>query len=180
MDRYCAGNADKSGMKKRLTGLITIVFLISCAYIFILKRIAGYERRMRKKYEGWYQALVQWGKVRIEGGSLIDYFTENGYRRIAIYGMTPLADFLYEELKKSGVEIRVFIDRDADSCGEPTKVGIDLSGLKGTGDYKDIDAVIVTAFSVLDEVAAELREAGVSAPIISLSEVTSYCFRLLQ
>lgn len=117
------------------------------------------------KFKSYYNMLNQWLLLKQEGKSLERYFTENGYKTIAIYGMGEMGNRLYDELKNSTVvEIKYAIDKNAASTYSELNV-IDVDD-----EMDEVDAVIVSAIFAFDEIEEELSE-KISCPIISLEDV---------
>lgn len=116
------------------------------------------------KFKGYYNMLNQWLILKQEGKSLCEYFVANNYKKIAIYGMGEMGNRLYDELKESGIEVAYAIDKMAESTYSELEV-IDIED-----DYKEVDAIIVTAIFAFDEIEQELTE-KVNYPVISLEDV---------
>lgn len=117
------------------------------------------------KFKGYYNMLNQWLLLKQEGKSLEKYFTDNGYKSIAIYGMGEMGNRLYDELKNStAVEIKYAIDKNAAGTYSELDV-IDVDD-----EMDEVDAVIVSAIFAFDEIEEELS-AKTDCPIISLEDV---------
>lgn len=116
------------------------------------------------KFKSYYNMLNQWLKLKAEGKSLDQYFTEKGYRSIAIYGMGEMGERLIEELKNSKVEVKYGIDKNADCIYN------DLPVYELSDELEAVDAVVVTAIFAFEEISENL-ESELSFPIISLEDV---------
>lgn len=117
------------------------------------------------KFKGYYNMLNQWLLLKQEGKSLEKYFTDNGYKSIAIYGMGEMGNRLYDELKNSSVvEIKYAIDKNAAGTYSELDV-IDVDD-----EMDEVDAVVVSAIFAFDEIEEELS-AKTDCPIISLEDV---------
>lgn len=117
------------------------------------------------KFKGYYNMLNQWLLLKQEGKSLEKYFTDNGYKSIAIYGMGEMGNRLYDELKNStAVEIKYAIDKNAAGTYSELDV-IDVDD-----EMDEVDAVVVSAIFAFDEIEEELS-AKTDCPIISLEDV---------
>lgn len=112
-----------------------------------------------------FQLLNHWMEIKSEGKHIGSYFEEMGYHHIAIYGMAELANRLSEELADSAVTIDYGIDRDA-ACTIARIAEI----YNPEDDLPQTDAIIVTPYSVFDEIK-DVLEKKVDCPIISLEEV---------
>lgn len=94
----------------------------------------------------------------------MDFFEDNGYKSIAIYGMSYLGERLMDELKDSGIEVRYAIDRNAENI----YAGVEVK--KPEDDLEEVDAVIVTAVFFFDEIEEQLEKI-LDCPIISLEDI---------
>lgn len=124
----------------------------------------NYKQGKIDKFKSYYNLLNQWLMIKQEGKSLEQYFLDNEYQSIAIYGMGELGNRLYDELKGSSVQIKYAIDKNADS----TYAEIEVKELEDT--LEKVDAVIVTAIFAFDEIEDELSEI-IDFPIVSLEDV---------
>ena len=121
-------------------------------------------KALSEKYLEFYEILLQWLRLRQEGKGLESYFTKNGYRSIAIYGMKELGEALLEELENSPIEVKYAIDRNADALYVPIDVHTPEEELER------VDAVVVTAIHYYDEIKVSLSE-KMDCPILSLKDV---------
>ena len=108
--------------------------------------------------------MNQWLIDKQEGKSLVDFFEDNGYKSIAIYGMSYLGERLMDELKDSSIEVRYAIDRNAENI----YAGVEVK--KPEDDLEEVDAVIVTAVFFFDEIEEQLEKI-LDCPIISLEDI---------
>ena len=108
--------------------------------------------------------MNQWVKVKQEGKNLSEYFEKQGYKKIAIYGMSYAGETLVNELENTSVQILYGIDKNADSI----YANIDVFSIEDS--LEEVDAVIVTAITFFDEIEEELST-KFSCPIISLENV---------
>ena len=122
-------------------------------------------KSMNDRFSDNYQLLNHWLEIKNEGKSLVRYFAEMGYERIAIYGMAELANRRSEELAGSGVEIVYGIDRDA-SCSI-SRIA-DIYSLQDS--LPEVDAVVVTPYYAFEAIKKDL-EKKVKCPVVSIEEV---------
>lgn len=116
------------------------------------------------KFKEYYSLLIQWLSLRQNGKRLGQYFTENGYQVIAIYGMGELGKCFYEELKDiPEIEIKYAIDQQGAFCGE-------LEILDPDDSLPDVDAIIVTPIYAYDEIEEKLKQKTHSR-VVSLDSV---------
>lgn len=121
-------------------------------------------QNMSDKHLALYLMMNQWVKVKQEGKSLTTYFEKNGYKKIAIYGMSYAGETLFDELKNSEVEVAYGIDKNA------AGLYADIDIVSPDEDMGDVDAIVVTPIFFMDEIEEKLS-AKVSCPIISLEDI---------
>ncbi len=116
------------------------------------------------KHLSLFLMMNQWVKVKQEGKNLGEYFERNGWKRIAVYGMSYAGETLVEELKDTGIEVVYGIDKNADRIFSTVDViSVDDS-------FAEVDAVIVTAITFFDDIKGMLCE-KVNCPIVSLEGI---------
>ena len=116
------------------------------------------------KFRSYYNVLNQWLLLKNEGKSLADYFVNNSYKNIAVYGMGELGNRLIEELKSSDINVRYGIDKNVQSVYSEIEV-IDLESK-----IENVDVIVVTAVFAFEEIENELSK-RTDMPIVSLEEV---------
>ena len=153
-------------MKK---GAITVVSTLlgaaagaSVAYGLENKKVKR-GKELDKKNDAILQVMSQWLLLKQEGKNLSDYFLENGYKRIAVYGMHYLGEALLKELENSEVEVVYAIDKRADG------IYCDVNVVTPEDELEEVDVVVVTAFFFFDEIE-ELLSTKIDCPIISIED----------
>lgn len=111
-----------------------------------------------------YMAFDRWLQIRQEGKTLAEYFTKNGYKTVAVYGMKELGERLLDELKDSGVTVSYGIDKNADA------IYVDVDMVTPDKELAPVDVIVVTAITYFDEIEEMLRE-KVDCPIVSLEDI---------
>ncbi len=118
-----------------------------------------------EKFKGYYNLLNQWLTLKQEGKTLEQYFMDNQYKTVAIYGMGELGKRLYDDLSGSAaVQIKYALDKNA---GEIYK-DIDVKAIDE--ELEEVDAIIVTATFAFNEIASNLSE-SFRCPIVSLEDI---------
>ena len=157
----------KSGMKS-ISALLIGGIAGSIAGVSVtgtkLNKKVKMQRTYAQKHLLIMQMFNQWVIDKQEGKSLVKFFEDNGYKSIAIYGMSYLGERLLDELKDSEIEVRYAIDRNADNI----YAGIEVKNLED--ELPEVDAIIVTAVYYFDEIEDELTQL-VDYPVISLEDV---------
>ncbi len=121
-------------------------------------------KNMSDKHLALFLMMNQWVKVKQESKNLSEYFEKNGYKKIAIYGMSYAGETLIDELKDSNIIVAYTIDKNADS------IYSDIDIVSVEEDLKPVDAVVVTAITFFDEIEEKLS-AKIDCPIISLEDI---------
>lgn len=121
-------------------------------------------KQMSDKHLALFLMMNQWVKAKQEGKNLASYFEEEGYKEIAIYGMSYAGETLVEELKESNIKIKYGIDQKADS------VYAEFDVVSPDDVLEKVDAIVVTSITFFDEIEEKLSE-KVDCPIISLEDI---------
>lgn len=117
------------------------------------------------------KVFTQWLKMKQKGNSLADYFKENNYKTIAVYGMHYLGECLVGELKGTDIKIEYAIDQNADNIGlYMNDEGESLNIIKPQEKLSEVDAIVVTAFYFFDEIE-EMLSSKIDCPILSLEDI---------
>ena len=119
---------------------------------------------MSDKHLALFLMMNQWVKVKQEGKNLSLYFEQNGYKKIAVYGMSYAGETFIGELKGTGIDVAYGIDKSYDSIYS----SVDIVSMEDKLDK--VDAIVVTAITFFDEIEEQLSE-KIDCPIISLEEI---------
>lgn len=154
-------------MKK---GVVSVLSLLAGAAVGggVAGKTFSKQAQINKEYSDKHLALFlmmnQWVKVKQEGKNLSSYFEKNGYKKIAVYGMSYAGETLVDELADTGIEVAYGIDKRADSL----YADVDIVSMEDS--LEKVDAVVVTAITYYDEVEEKLSE-KLDCPIISLEDI---------
>lgn len=110
------------------------------------------------------KVMNQWIVDKQKGKDLKDFFLRNGYKEIAVYGMSYLGERLVDELDCSEIKIKYGIDKNADNIYASFDV------LKPEDYLPPVDAIVVTSFFFFDEIE-ELLADKVDYPIVSIEDI---------
>lgn len=119
---------------------------------------------MSTKHLALFQMMNQWVRIKQEGKNLSEYFKSNGYRNIAVYGMSYAGETLLEELKDTDINVAYGIDQKADS------IYADVDIFTADDELQQVDAVVVTAITFFDEIEEKLLK-KMDCPILSLEDI---------
>lgn len=121
-------------------------------------------KAMSDKHLSLFLLMNRWVKLKQDGKNLAEYFEREGYKKIAIYGMSYAGETLALELSGKDIEIAYGIDKNADV------IYSDLNIMEPDDELEEVDAIIVTPITFFDEIKKKLSE-KVNCPIISLEDV---------
>lgn len=119
---------------------------------------------MSDKHLALFLMMNQWVRVKQEGKRISDYLEDNGYKKIAVYGMSYAGETLIDELKNTNIAVAYGIDKNADS------IYADVEILSLNNDLEAVDAVVVTAITFFDEIERTLSE-KMDCPVLSLEDI---------
>lgn len=154
-------------MKKPVISLLSATVGVAAGAITVGKIVSDEKRKienMSDKHLALFLMMNQWVKVKQEGKNLSSYFETNGYKKIAIYGMSYAGETLFEELKDSNIEIAYAIDKNADS------IDADVDLVSVDDELEDVDVIVVTAITFFEEIEEMLSE-KIDCPIVSLEDI---------
>ncbi len=154
-------------MRKGMIGIISAIGGAAAGVTAVSGMLGSKVKENHKKSDkhlALFLMMNQWVKVKQEGKNLASYFEQEGYKKIAIYGMHYAGETLAEELQGSGVEIKYGIDKNAD------KIYADFLMVTPDDDLEEVDAVVVTSITFFDEIEEALG-AKMDCPILSLEDI---------
>jgi hypothetical protein len=117
-----------------------------------------------EKHLALFKMMNQWVKVKQEGKNLASYFEKDGYKKIAVYGMSYAGERLVDELKNTDIKVAYGIDKNAEL------LYVDVNVVTMDDDLEEVDAIVVTAITFFDEIEEKLST-KIDCPIISLEDV---------
>ena len=116
------------------------------------------------KFKDYYNIVSEWLALKQEGKSLAEFFVENGYKTIAIYGMGELGNRLYEELKNTDIEVKYAIDQKGISDYPELQI------IESGSNVPRVDVMVVTAVFAFDDIYEKYEGIGPDQ-IVSLKDV---------
>lgn len=156
------------GMKKQI-----VIVILSSIVGGILGYLFAWNNRSKDlqsirarqvKFEDYFAIVNKWLKLKNAGGKLQDFFIENGYKRIGIYGMGELGKRLYEELRCSDVEMVFAMDKGGYNLPK------ELNMLTENAQIPLVDVIVVTPTFDYENIANVLKQ-KTQNKIISISEI---------
>lgn len=126
---------------------------------------AGLKKEINNSDKNLSRALLlnKWLDLKQENKSLSEYFVQNNYKEISIYGMGYVGERLIKELKGTGITIKYIIDKNA-AC-----IDSDYRVCSLNDELARVDVVVVSLTYYFEEIKEELQK-RVKCPIISLEE----------
>lgn len=123
----------------------------------------GKWKKLSDKHLEMFLLMNEWMIIKQKGTSIQNYFEENGYQAVAVYGLSYIGERLIDELKECNIEIKYAVDRR--SCCYS-----DIPVYAPEDKLPDADLLIVTAVSSYDEIYNSLAD-KVTYPIVSLEDI---------
>ncbi len=154
-------------MKKGLVGVLSMIGGAATSAAVVGKKLndrVTANQALADKHLALFLMMNQWVKIKQEGKNLATFFEREGYKEIAIYGMSYAGETLLEELEGSNIKVRYGIDKNAD------KVDVGVNVVTPDDDLEDVDAIVVTSITFFSEIE-EMLVRKINCPVISLEDV---------
>lgn len=123
-------------------------------------------KALSDKHLAMFLLMNEWMKTKQAGKHICDYLAKNGYKSVAVYGLSYVGERLLEELKECDVRIAYAVDRHITSSCWNIEIISPESALPKA------DVLIVTPVYFFDEIYNSLVD-KVTYPIVSLEDVLS-------
>ncbi|AGF58309.1 gas vesicle protein [Clostridium saccharoperbutylacetonicum] len=154
-------------MKKGIVSILSTVAGVAIgagATTYLANKSKNQQQGCIERYTTYYNMLNQWLILKTEGRSLEEYFKENNYNKVAIYGMGELGCRLYEDLKDTSIEVKYCIDRNLDG------VYSELDVFSLDDELEEVDAIVVSPVYDFEVIEKNISE-KVDYSVISLEDV---------
>ena len=125
-------------MKKGTIGVLSTLFGAAAGAGVTgvkMSKTLNEKQKMSNKHFALFQMMNQWVRIKQEGKNLYEYFEKNGYRKIAIYGMSFAGETLVYELENTKTEVLYGIDKNAKS------LYLDIDIVEPEDDLREVDAI---------------------------------------
>lgn len=116
----------------------------------------------------------KWLYLKRYGISLEEYFFDNGYRKIAVYGIGMIGKQLLDELKDTNIKVEFGIDINAHTI---RKEMIKINTIDEIKDEWEVDAIIVTPVQYYLEIEKQIKEKCGNIIVISIEDVVEFVYR---
>lgn len=154
-------------MKKGIISVLSALTGAAAGVVAVEKMTAKKTEKTQayaEKCVALFQMMNRWVKVKQEGKNLSEYFEREGYKAIAVYGMSFVGETLLDELRDTGIQVVYGIDQNADA------LYADINIVSPEDEFGEVDAIVVTAITFFDEIEEKLAD-KVTCPIISLEDI---------
>jgi len=136
----------------------------NCEHLKLINEESVRLRGRYDKFKRYFDLTNRWLELEQHNWKVEEYFQQNGYQHIAVYGLGEFGTRLADALSYSNVTIDYAIDR--------RKIENRQIKVKNyqKDELPDVDAVVVTPFMVFESVRKDLKT-KYSCPIISIEEI---------
>lgn len=117
-----------------------------------------------KKNNKIVDVYERWMRLETRSGGVYQFILDNGFRKVAIYGMGNLGRSLCDELSHNQVEVVYVIDKNK---------SINCSGYQCytmQDELPEADVVIITPITYFEEISKELSK-KLTCPLLSLDDI---------
>ncbi len=118
------------------------------------------------KFLTYYDLFVRWIELKQDGRKIEEYFEENDYKNVIVYGMKEAGVLLYNEIKNIGLNVYA-MDK------EPERLNLDIDIYKLSDGIPNADVIVITPVHYYEEIKEELVK-KTSADIVSIEDVIWY------
>ena len=150
---------------------ITVIFSALAGTVLgavIIGRISGNKINrfagLADKHLALFLMMNQWIKAEQNGKELSKYLLQNGYKDIAVYGVSYVGETLVNELKNTEINVIYGIDQNAEN------IYADINLVSPDDELENVDAIIITPIKFFDEIEKKLSK-KVNCPILSLEDI---------
>ena len=120
-------------------------------------------RKDAAKYLTLFRGINQYLVTKQMDKHIKTYFVENGMTKVALYGMSHIAQRIIDDLSGSEIQVVYGIDQRADRITSDVKI------YKPTESLPETDVIVVTAYDF--DIIAEALQDKVECPIISYEDI---------
>lgn len=152
----------KKGIVLVVTGAISFATGFVLGGRILVKMINDYKKRMERNLANM-MLFNDWLELVYNGGHIEQYFHDNGYKKIMIYGNGYIGKRLEQALAGSDIQIIAIMDRSVPSDEDRKVIGID-------SEIPDIDCIVITPVYYFDDIFGMLQE-KTGVPLVSIQEV---------
>lgn len=127
-------------------------------------------RDERERYQYTYLTVQQYLSIKCQKKSIVDFFLERGYKKVAIYGLGELGRCVLYDLLDTEVKVLYVVDQN--NKNYPLGInGIPVISKETIQQQGDIDVIVVTVLYEFNNIVDSLLEKIELEKIINLSDV---------
>lgn len=122
------------------------------------------QKEYTEKHLDMFLLMSKWLEINQKGFSIKKYFTDNGYKAVAIYGMSDIGRRTCDELSGTDIKVMYAIDKRQD---------IQYKGIRiysPEDKLPEVDALVVAAYWYFDEIAEKLYK-KVDCPVLNINDI---------
>jgi Lactate dehydrogenase and related dehydrogenases len=161
-------------MKKNISYIILAISLLGNTFMLIYNKMQkNHLKQANEKYDKfkkYYQLLNCWIAHDNNGDSIENYFINNGYKSIAIYGSGEIGTRLYEKLRNIGIKVCYFIDEKASDISFENN-NIQVYPMEEVITLEKVDVVIITPVHQYEKISKKLLLLKESIITVSIEEI---------
>lgn len=154
-----------------LLGVIVIILLVmNISLLCFMRYICRWTDdniTEEERYKQYYILLNHWLMLSQKKINLEGYFLQRGYQSIAIYGAGPLGCRLCDELENTSIEVKVMVDRNANSIYYRKNVLKPEEGLSNL----EVDLIVVTVPVEFEQIRQYMSKQPKQIPMVALPDV---------
>lgn len=114
----------------------------------------------KEKYAASYLTIKRYLYLKCKGWSIADFFINNQYYNIALYGIGDLGEIIFWDLKNSKINLKYIIDKKADEFFTEFN-GIKVVPLEKINKEDKVDIILITNILKYNEILDNLEKVNV-------------------
>lgn len=122
----------------------------------------------KKKYLAMFHVVRRWLNLKNNGVNLANFFKEQSYNRIAIYGLGYIGRSFLCEVENSGLSVQYALDKKNSLIDFKQQLKV----FQLEDDLPKVDMVVVTLVERYENIVKQLKE-KLKCPIITIEELIS-------
>lgn len=147
-----------------LAGILIIVKILWEKYKEKYEADFAKEKDEVAKFISYYDLFTRWIELEQEGRKLREFFDENHYKSIVVYGMKEAGVLLYNAVNDCGLDAVYAVDK------APERLNLNFAIIKTADGIPDADVIVVTPVHYFESIKSELLKLT-TADIISIEDV---------
>lgn len=154
-------------MKKNICRMLLCVGTFGIGFFLggkmLVSMINDYKWRMKRNLSNM-MLFNNWLHFIYTGGSFEEYFLNQGYKNIMIYGNGYIGKRFFEALSKTKIEVTAIMDKQID----PPNENEEMIGIESN--IPSVDCIVITPVYYYQEIYDMLRK-RTSIPIVSIQDI---------